>query len=108
MLRGQLSAVNQPTREPSKKRRLNRWGLARGEGVVASLGVALGVVIVGVLAASSWWTLYTYRLSLQRGREQQVQTIAEYVAEQSADLLSDEKDRPDQEPAGPCGAAVGP
>src|SRR5205823_5528552 len=87
-VRGQLSAVNQPIIDTSKDRPPRRWGLARGEGIVASIGIVVGVVIVGVLAASSWWTLHTYRLSLERGRQQQVQTVAEYVAEQAAELLS--------------------
>ena len=90
-MRGQLSAVNQPTSDTSQNHRPLRWGLARGEGIVASIGLVIGVVISGVLAASSWWTLYTYRHSLERGRESQVQTVAEYIAEQSADLLSDKK-----------------
>jgi signal transduction histidine kinase len=47
----------------------------------------VGIVIVGVLASSSWWTLHTYRLSLERGRQQQVQTVAEFLAEQSEELL---------------------
>jgi signal transduction histidine kinase len=68
-----------------------RWGLARGEAVVASLGVVLGVVIVGVLAASSWWTLRTYRVSLERGREQQVRTAVGFVADQATELLTDRK-----------------
>jgi signal transduction histidine kinase len=79
--------VNQPPSDTFKSRRAYRWGLARGESVVASLGVAVGIVIVGVLAASSWWTLHTYRQSLERGRLQQVQTVAEYLALQSTELL---------------------
>jgi signal transduction histidine kinase len=82
--------VNQPP-QVQNVRVKPRWWVARGESVVASLGIVLGVVIVGVLAASSWWTLRTYRASLERGREEQLRTAAPYMADHIMDLLNDGK-----------------
>jgi signal transduction histidine kinase len=65
--------------------------MARGDSVVTTLGMALGAVVLVVLAVSSWWTLHTYRLSLERGREQELRTVAQFLPEIAGDLLTDGK-----------------
>ena len=68
--------------------RARRWGLAGGESIVASVGIAAGAVLLGVLAASSWWTLHTHGASLDRSREDQVKVVGELLAVSAEALLA--------------------
>lgn len=62
--------------------------LVRGESIVASVGLAGGLLLAGVLGASAWWTLHTYRKSVEEGRRQQVSSIASVLAPAAETMLS--------------------
>ncbi len=63
--------------------------LARGESVVFTAGLAIGAVVLGILVASSWWTLRTYRGSLEKGRTQELRTTAMLLSEAVSGALAE-------------------
>lgn len=63
------------------------WGLARGERAVVAAGLAVAAIVVGVLGASAWWTLHTYRAAAERGRVEQVSLAARLLALNAERLL---------------------
>src|SRR4051812_44433499 len=80
-----------PGMAAQKPKPLARWAMARGESIVFSAGVAAGAVVLGILAASSWWTLYTYRHSLERGRETEVRAVSALVADEATGSIAANK-----------------
>ncbi len=59
-------------------------GMKRRVGVDAlagSVGLALGIVLIGALSVSAWWTLHTYRGSLERARQDQVRIVGSMLGE---------------------------
>ncbi|HYE62591.1 MAG TPA: ATP-binding protein [Phycisphaerales bacterium] len=80
----------QTQEQPSVRRPLfRRWLIARGESAVFSGGLAVVGVVIGVLAASSWWTLETYRSSLVKGRERAVQAASVLIADAASTELAE-------------------
>lgn len=65
-----------------------RLGLVRGESAVASLGIAVAVILLAVFSASSYWMMRTQRQALTSTRESQVRAAAELLAQSSEALLS--------------------
>lgn len=81
--------MEQKTDKTASAKGRRRVGLARGDGMVASLGLAVAAVVVGVLAASAWWTLRTHRASLTRAREEEITVVARLLAQTSERMLSE-------------------
>jgi PAS domain S-box-containing protein len=75
--------------QPSRPSSLKRLVLARGESVIFTAGLAVVAVVLGILAASSWWTLQTYRNSLERGREEAIRAAGVLMAEAASDGLAE-------------------
>src|SRR5687768_18385463 len=49
--------------------------LLRGESIVASVGVALAVILLGAMGASAWWLGRTQSDASQLARVQQLHTV---------------------------------
>ncbi len=62
---------------------------ARGESVVFTAGLAVVAVVLGILAASSWWTFETYRTSVERGREEAVRAAGVLLGEAASEELAE-------------------
>jgi PAS domain S-box-containing protein len=77
-----------PDSRPIQPSALRRWLLARGESVVFTAGLAIVTVVLGVLGASSWWTLETYRSSLIKGREEAVRAAGVLVGDVASSGLA--------------------
>lgn len=75
------------TKPPQVRRRI--WGIARGERVVISAGLAVAAIVVGVLAASAWWTLDTLRQSVERSRRGQAGVVAQLIVAASETMLAE-------------------
>lgn len=59
---------------------VRRWGLARGERAVVSAGLAVAMIVLGVLVASGWWALDTLRQSVEKSRATQAGIVAQMLA----------------------------
>lgn len=81
-------AKNDVQAKPTPPRR-RAWGLARGEGAIVSAGLTVAAIVVGVLAASAWWTLHTYRSSLERARREQIAVVSRLLANSAEALLAE-------------------
>lgn len=60
----------------------------RGETVAATLGLMLGAVLLVVLAASSFWTLYTARDSMEAARRDRIRATAALLAQAAEGQLA--------------------
>lgn len=56
------------------------WGVARGERVVVASGLAVAMIVLGVLVACGWWALDTLRQSVQKSRATQAGIVAQMLA----------------------------
>lgn len=65
------------------------WGLARGERTVIAAGLAVAAIVVGVLGASSWWTVRTYRASTEKARVDQATLVGHLLSASVERLLAD-------------------
>lgn len=70
------------------RRRRSRL-LMRGESMVASVGLALLVIVIGVVGACGWWLLHTQRASVESARQQHVETVSEILGGAVEGLLAD-------------------
>ena len=66
--------------------------LVNGESVVASAGIALAAILLGLMAALAWWTVRSERQVSETARLEQVNAIA-YLLSQSAEVLLNQNDR---------------
>lgn len=67
------------------------WGLARGERAVIAAGLAVAAIVVGVLGASAWWTVHTYRAAFEKGRVEQISLAGRLLAASAERLLADDE-----------------
>ena len=65
------------------------WGLARGERTMVAAGLAVAGIVVGVLLASGWWTLRTYRKQAEVARREQLALVGQLLANGAARLLGE-------------------
>lgn len=61
--------------------------MMRGEAFVASFGIAVAVILIGVLAGTSWWTVRSQRASLTGFRLQEVRVVARLVSQSTEALM---------------------
>src|SRR2546423_10431347 len=66
--------------------------LVHGESVVASAGIALAAILLGLMAALAWWTVRTERHVSENARVEQVNTVAALLG-QSAEAVLGAADR---------------
>jgi PAS domain S-box-containing protein len=71
--------------------RLGKRFLARGESLVAALGLSGSLILLAAVGASWWWTVHTYRTTLVEERGQQLE-MATGVAARSIESLLGSKD----------------
>jgi len=62
--------------------------LGGGESLVASAGLGAAAILLGAVAGSAWWALYTHRETLRDARTAQVQTVGELLARSAETLLA--------------------
>ncbi|CAG0996494.1 two-component system, OmpR family, sensor histidine kinase VicK [Phycisphaerales bacterium] len=74
--------------KPLKTRR-RIWGIARGERVVISAGLAVAAIVLGVLVASAWWTLDTLRQSVERSRRGQAGVVGQLIVAAAETMLAE-------------------
>ncbi|MFA6046212.1 MAG: ATP-binding protein [Phycisphaerales bacterium] len=65
--------------------------MARGERTVVAAGLAVAAIVVGVLGASSWWTVRTYRASTEKARVDQAALVGRVLAGGVERLLADDE-----------------
>jgi PAS domain S-box-containing protein len=68
--------------------RLGNRFLARGESLVAALGVSGSLILLGVVGASWWWTAHTHRSTLLQERQRQIEVAAALAARGIEGLLA--------------------
>jgi signal transduction histidine kinase len=68
---------------------MRRVWLGRGEATVASIGLAVTLILVTALTASGYWLLRTQRHTLLDARHQQAQLLAEMLTHSVEQMLSD-------------------
>jgi PAS domain S-box-containing protein len=69
-------------------RRIGRGWLARGESVVAFVGIALAAILLAVTAGSAWWTLKTHERGVETARRERVRAVAAILAPSVERLLA--------------------
>ena len=57
--------------------------------MVASAGLGAAAILLGAVAGSAWWALYTHRETLAEAREAQVRTVGELLARSAETMLAD-------------------
>lgn len=77
--------------KPKPAKATRSWGIARGERVVISAGLAVAAIVLGVLVACAWWTLDTLRAGVERSRRAQAATVSELLAAASESMLVGEE-----------------
>lgn len=81
--------------------------MARGESLVASSGVALALVLFGVLAAAGWWTMRVHAAALDRAARARVDGMVQMIADSAAVALESESTGPVQSLVGEIAAKNG-
>lgn len=73
----------------SQNRALLRGALLmRGESAVASVGIAAAVILLVALGAFGYWVFHSQRTALTEARQRQLETVAEFLAETTPELLA--------------------
>lgn len=83
----ELKTSNPADAAPPRKSIARHLLMARGESLAARAGIAVGVIMIGVLAASSWWTLHTYRQSVAQARDEQIRMAARLLSQSAESML---------------------
>ncbi len=65
-----------------------RWGLLRGESAVASIGLAVAVLLVVTLTACGAWLVRAQRQTAEAARIAQIETVADLLAATSEPMLA--------------------
>ena len=81
--------TDQPVQQTAGRR--SRF-LVNGESVVASAGIALAAILLGLMAALAWWTVRSERQVSESARVEQANVIA-YLLGQSAETMLNQNDR---------------
>ncbi len=66
--------------------RLGKRFLARGESLVATLGLSGSLILLAAVGASWWWSVHTHRATLHNERQMQLD-VAAGVAARSIEIL---------------------
>jgi len=75
--------TDQPSQtNPTRRRRL----LVHGESVIASAGIALAALLLGLMACMAWWTTRSERHFAENARVEQVNAIG-FVLSQGAEVM---------------------
>jgi len=64
-----------------KQRRLRKYFLARGESLVATLGLGGSLILVAAVAGSWWWTAHTHRTTLLEERRLRTELATRLLAQ---------------------------
>jgi two-component system phosphate regulon sensor histidine kinase PhoR len=67
----------------------HHWGVARGERIVVSAGLAVAAVVVGVLLACAWFTLDTLRQHVERARSAQISMLSQMIGAHAEATLTE-------------------
>lgn len=68
--------------------RLGKRFLAHGESIIATFGVSGSLILLAVIGASWWWTLYTHRATLHDERRRQLEVASTVAARGIEGLLA--------------------
>ncbi len=72
---------------PRSARLASAW-LMRGESSVASIGMVLSAIVLAVLAACAYWTMYTQTDTLEQSRLDQLLSAGQMLAQSSERMLA--------------------
>ena len=75
--------TEQPEHNPPARR--SRF-LLHGESVIASVGIALAAILLGLMACLAWWTVRSERHVAENARAEQLDAVA-YLLSQSAEVM---------------------